>query len=479
MKKSNTIIKITFKAVFALFFAFTALGIQAQDEFDDKGQDPVKLFEQAQDEHAKGNLLEAVKLYDEAIKLAPEFPEAEYQRATAFVILNRFDEAEKGFRRAIELRDDWSLPYGALGALLVQLDRLKDAEPILDKAIALNEKNFPALAAMADLRLRTKAQKEQLLTLLGQLRNATTGTKVPTSVWVARGMIERAVGNKEGAKFSLDRALTAEPKNFIALMERSALYEDINDYKNALEDANSAKTIEPKLSSVSIAVARIYAKMGKNEDALRILDSLDDKAKELPEAQSLRASLIKCDNSLETRTVLEKILEQQPKNSSLLACLGYAYRTVEPNLSMDFYRRAAELEPTNIGYATGYASALVQARKFESAVGILRRIIGVSPDDYAAHANLATALYELKLYPEALIQFGWLAAAKPDNSITYFYIATTHDYMENYKDALMAYEKFLSIADAAVNQLEIEKVNLRLPSLRKQVSRGEGKKKKS
>jgi len=40
--------------------------------------------------------------------------------------------------------------------------------------------------------------------------------------------------------------------------------------------------------------------------------------------------------------------------------------------------------------------------------------------------------------------------------------------------ALDAYEAFLSRADARANELEIEKVNLRLPSLRRQIRRGEG-----
>lgn len=480
MNKNNYISKF-FLQGFALSLIISfCICVKAQDE-DDEGNAnqtaAIKLFERAQDEHEKGNLQEAVKFYDEAIKLSPEFPEAEYQRATALILLKRFEEAEKGFRRAIELRADWSLPYSALGSLLVKLNRHKDAESILTEALKLDANSYPALLSMLDLRLQTKASKEQLVALLNQFRNATAGTKVPVAVWIARGKLERIAGTKENAKISLDRALMADPVNFSALAERSALYEDIGDYEHALEDAKALQKIEPKLSSVSINVARIYAKMGKNDDALGVLDSLDETAKHSSEAQTLRASLVKCESTPETLAALEKALETQPKNGSLLACLGYGYRTVDAARSVDFYRRAAELEPTNIGYATGYAAALVQARKFETAIAILRRIINFAPDDYVAHANLATALYELRQYPEALTQFRWLAAAKPDIPVTYFYIATAHDSMQEYKDALPAYEKFLSIADPKQNQLEIEKVNLRLPILKKQISRGEGKKK--
>ena len=45
-------------------------------------------------------------------------------------------------------------------------------------------------------------------------------------------------------------------------------------------------------------------------------------------------------------------------------------------------------------------------------------------------------------------------------------------------EALASYEKFLAVADPKTNQLEIDKVKLRLPSLRRQIQLGEGAKKK-
>jgi hypothetical protein len=50
-------------------------------------------------------------------------------------------------------------------------------------------------------------------------------------------------------------------------------------------------------------------------------------------------------NTPEDRAVLEQILERDPKNASLLARLGNAYRRVDPVKSRDFYLRALQLEP--------------------------------------------------------------------------------------------------------------------------------------
>jgi hypothetical protein len=67
-----------------------------------------------------------------------------------------------------------------------------------------------------------------------------------------------------------------------------------------------------------------------------------------------------------------------------------------------------------------------------------------------------------------------LSQARPELAIVHFFIGTAHDRLGEYEDALAAYETFLAAADPSVNRLEIDKVSLRLPSLRNQIKRGEG-----
>jgi cytochrome c-type biogenesis protein CcmH/NrfG len=184
------------------------------------------------------------------------------------------------------------------------------------------------------------------------------------------------------------------------------------------------------------------------------------------------------DDASTARRALETLLAKNPNHAMLLARLGAAYRTVDPNRSLDFYKRAAAIEPSNPDYATGYSSALVQARRFTEAAAILSRIITAAPENYAAHANLATALYELKQFAAAVAEYEWLLKRRPDLNVAYYFIATAHDYLGEYPQALEAYESFLSRADAKTNQLELEKVKLRLPSLRRQIQRGQGAKRK-
>jgi tetratricopeptide (TPR) repeat protein len=465
-------------AALSLIFSVSSGGVaQNEDSFGDTGADPIKLFERGQNAHGRGDFTKALELYEEAIKVRPEFPEAEFQRANVLVSLKRHADAEAGFKRTIELRKEWALPYAALGSLLTTLNRDKEAEPLLRQALKLESNNNLALRLLADIRLRAGDAKEAA----SLAQRATADQDASTSVWILRAMAERAVGDHGNALTSLNHILKIEPLHLAALIERAELY--IKDGKNDLAVADLAKA-EPLLrgdQALASRIAAAYDLAGKSDDAQRVAKSAGILKEPTGSTDGIKVvgtpEEIEAANSEDhdtSRKALEGLLAKNPKNAMLLARLGNAYRMTDPTRSLDYYRRAVDIDPKNADYATGFSSALVQARKFPEAVFVLRRVLAVAPDNYAAHANLATALYALKQYPAALSEYQWLVKAKPDLAVAYYFIATSHDYLGEYEQALAAYETFVARADPKANQLEIEKVKLRLPTLRRQIKLGEG-----
>lgn len=447
--------------------------------------DPIKLFERGQNAHAKGELERAVALYEGAIKLRPEFPEAEYQRGVALVALDRPREAETAFNRAIDLRKDWVLAYKSLGALLTRLGRDKEAEPALRRALQLGATDYITFDSLSTVRSRA-GDKEAALALA---RRATEDTNASALAWAWRGAMERAAGNLTAALSSLDHALEIEP-SVNALRERAELRIDARDYEHAIEDLKRALLLVPGDKEISLRLARVYQLDNKPEEMRRIYESLgytvSGPGVSGPQAKGIinvvgAPADIEAANSDDPKVAapaLDKLIPANPKNAALLARLGEVTRRTDPARSADAYRRANEIDAANPRYAIGYAAALVQLRRFAEATALLRRVIVAVPDDYTAHANLALALYEMKDYVSALTEYQWLVAARPEVAAAYFYLATTHDNLEHYEQALDAYEDFLSRADPANNKLEIEKVNLRLPILRDQIKRGQGRKQK-
>jgi tetratricopeptide (TPR) repeat protein len=472
---------ITPAVLLSLMLATT---ISAQiDDLGDSSADPIKLFERGQNAHAHGDLERAVEFYEQAIKLRPEFPEAEFQLGTALVSLNRLPEAEAALRRSIEQRKDWSLPYSSLGTLLSRNNRDREAEPLLRQALKLDPQNTAALRTLAEIRLRSgdAAGAAEFA------KRATSDNEAPASAWILRALTERALGDRVNAKASLDHALQIEPRNIAALIERADTRTAEGDFEHALEDLKSAEGVKPGDKQILSRLLDVYERAGKEDEANRLAQSLGIAKAPASVAShgeikvTGTAAEIEAANDadpLKARQALEILLQKNPRNALLLARLGASCRTDDPARSLDFYRRANEIDPKNPDYAIGYAAALVQSRHFEAAVSILRNVISAKPNNYVAHANLATALYELKRFAEALPEYKWLLEAKPDLIVTYYFIATAHDKLGEFEEALASYELFMSRADPKVNELEIEKVKLRLPPLRRQIKLGQGVKPK-
>ena len=465
-------------ALLAIALCFQAVRAQTDDATNGE-TDPVKLFEKGQDAHAKNDYKLAIQLYDAAIKLKPEFPEAEFQRAMALLVTNRKPEAMEGFNRAVTERPDWALPYAKFGSLLAFPGNADaEAEPLLRKAIQLDDKNSEAVVALAVLRQRAG----DLTEAVKLMRVATALSDATFQTWRRRAYIESSAGDNAAAVVSITHAIEMKPRELAALyLDRARLRLQVNDRAGALLDLDLFKPtiISATHYTIVLEVAQMFARAGNSGESVRLLDALSEDDRKRSEVVALRAELAgDAGSSVEERAALEDLLKRNPQDANLLSRLGSAYRRIDPLRSQGYYSRALQLDPKNPKYATGYAAALIQGRQFAEAEPILRGVIKSLPDDYTAHANLALALFEMKRFAESIPEYEWVTSARPEIAATYFFIATAHDNLGEYRQALDAYQSFLSHADPTNNKLEIEKVNLRLPVLRAQIQRGEGAKQK-
>ncbi len=289
---------------------FGAFSVNAQEDGEDDSGEAVALFNQGQDAHEKGDLAAALKFYDEALKIIPEFPEAEFQRGAAFLSLKKYDEAEKAFRRALELREDWTLPMAQLGSLLVNKNQFAEAEPLLLKAADADEQNFLAFSALTELRLKTNAAPEVLRELLGKIQVLTSKANPTSGIWAARAAIESKLGDKKSAKQSLTRALSIEPENNFALNERINIALSESDFKSALADAKTLVKINNGSVNSNLTLARVFLASGNLPEGNKLLDSLDQTNAGVIEFKKSLST-----NETESIAELEKTISENPKNA--------------------------------------------------------------------------------------------------------------------------------------------------------------------
>ena len=78
---------LPFAACFVLLSVGLVVSAQTVETFGDDATDPVRLFERGQSAHSRGELEKAIGFYEQALKVRPEFPEAEFQRGSALASL--------------------------------------------------------------------------------------------------------------------------------------------------------------------------------------------------------------------------------------------------------------------------------------------------------------------------------------------------------------------------------------------------------
>jgi Tfp pilus assembly protein PilF len=84
-----------------------------------------------------GRAQEAIREYDLALKLNPDFPEAHLGRGLTYEFgFGRLEEAERDYRRALALRKDYPEAHNNLGQLLAKTGRLEEAVAEFDAALA-------------------------------------------------------------------------------------------------------------------------------------------------------------------------------------------------------------------------------------------------------------------------------------------------------------------------------------------------------
>jgi len=352
----------------------------------------------------------------------------------------------------------------ALGSLLVQEGQNDEAEKLLSRVIELEPQNPGALSALVEFRLKTKAAGPALQDLLAKISALTAKANPTASLWSAKAALELELGKRNAARSSLTSALNVDPKNKPALYQAADMALAESDVERARDIVKTLEELAPNSESLTILKAKLLAAEGKVDEALKLLETV---APSSSDAASLRKQLSLAGPA--TATDLEKQLSADPANAAILGRLCTVYRRDDPQKALAYCRRASETEPGNVNHAIGFAAALIQAKQYDTSVGILRQIIQLAPENWTAHANLATALFQQKRYKEAKPEFVWLTMKQSKLPAPYLFLGITFDQLGEYMDALANYQLFMKLADPTENRLDMEKVKLRLPELQRQV----------
>ncbi len=176
----------------------------------------------------------------------------------------------------------------------------------------------------------------------------------------------------------------------------------------AIEQYKEIYRLDPTDTESALWLARLYRLRNEQDKAEEVLRGIlktdpDDE----PAIEQLTQLLLDEGKSSEAVSLLEKMTSHTP-SPVLLDLLGDAYtQTKDLGKAEDAYRRASELDPSELNHLRGLGQTLMSEEKYADALPVYQKLIDLMPDDadnYLAIAQVYRELHQLDRAEENLLK---------------------------------------------------------------------------
>jgi tetratricopeptide (TPR) repeat protein len=208
-----------------------------------------------------GDYQNAIRAYQKAIELTPEYSYLPYNLGLVYQRLNRSREAEKSYRKTISIAPDSAEAYNALGTLKAANKKYSEAEQLYRDALQRNAGLLPARHNLAVLLAGQPARRMEAISLLRD--NVQRSPQFLASQLSLAETLE-ASGDTAGAIQAYRQTLVLSPNYSAARLSLARLLLVTGDVAEAASQAQQAGS-ESFLALELLGDAR--AKQALNADA--------------------------------------------------------------------------------------------------------------------------------------------------------------------------------------------------------------------
>ncbi|PYT62878.1 MAG: hypothetical protein DMG35_06215 [Acidobacteria bacterium] len=164
----------------------------------------------------------------------------------------------------------------------------------------------------------------------------------------------------------------------------------------AIEQFREINRLDPSDTESALWLARLYRLKNEHDKAEQVLKGVLKTNPENEQAvEQLTQLLMDEGKSTEAVSLLEGITAHSP-SPVLLDLLGDAYTQAhELGKAEEAYRKAAELDPSELSHQRGLGQTLLAEEKYAEALGVYQKLADLMPDDSDVYLRIAQIYREL------------------------------------------------------------------------------------
>lgn len=364
---------------------------------------------------------QAATLLDKAAALEPEESlenaRIDYDRGYIEQAQHQNATAEANYRKAEEIDPKQFEAHAALGRLLAAQQQWPEARHELETAVALQPASGDAHQMVASA-ARTLAR------------------------------VDGEMHDDAGASDALLVALQLTPEQPDDTLFAAQLAEDIGNYDGAGKEYKKILGKDPTSIPATEGLARALIHQGKFADADAVLHPALAQEPNDPTLLALSVTALAGQgNTSEAVSQLESLHQQNPDQPAVTRMLADLYSSAgQPDKAAPLYQQLLANDGNNPDLLTATAENLLRQQQWDPSVEMFQKSLQIQPSQEDAWSGLAFAAWRDSKYSLVLTALDHRSQTLSDSPATLFLRATALDHLQQTKQAIQYYQKFLAVA---------------------------------
>lgn len=350
---------------------------------------------------------EALKAYQQAIKLNPKLDEAPYNMGVIRYEQKAYADALNSLKTAIDIPPNYADEYYYYALTLKELKRTDEAITALREAIKLDSRHYDAYTELAPLYENA-----------GRRREAIEVLRQATRVRPDKGEAFLLLGDALFNDRKYDDAIASYQETIRLSPDNAAAYNNLADtYYSLIRSADAVKNYEKALalrpdfkkdSGFAVRYGNSLRQVGRVTESMQWFKdalALDPKADSPLYLMGVAYMNSDKPNSPAALDVLNRAAALNPDRKETFLLLSVAYINSlprMPNEALQAARRAQQLAPDDPGTLNQVGNALVIGQMFDPAYDVFKQVVRLDPNNALARSQICSLTIFKKNYKEGL-----------------------------------------------------------------------------